>query len=44
MYYDTQAPCRRCLDIIHSRSPNYYLEIRGWKIENGLSERDHEVD
>ena len=32
------------MDLIHSRTPNYALEIRGWRIENGSTDRDIDVD
>ncbi|KAL4474740.1 hypothetical protein ABPG74_001436 [Tetrahymena malaccensis] len=44
MYYDLASPCRRCLDMIHSHTPNYQLEIQGWKMENGTPDRDQDVD
>lgn len=29
---------------MHSRTPNYSLEIQGWKLDGGTQERDCEVD
>lgn len=29
---------------MHSRAPNYSLEIQGWKVDGGTFKRDADVD